>query len=334
MFRDFDRNQDRAIDFAEFKSGVVVAQEAGLMSSSLKPLEWWYRFDTNPAGQVDIYGFIHFCVAVTSDADDNGASAREECWDVFTHFDEDKSQDLSQREFLKGMRRAIRQGHVASSNPTSIWTRLPKNKFSRLDVGPFVDFCLSISKGDDPLVAARDAVPIPMPNVRSPIDGFEAGLARTTGLEETTGLARTAVTVGSNSDGKFFCRMAHKQADADGDGLVSLSEFKSKCTLLFNETECKNATGLFSQFGTTSQNMLNVAEFMNACQSGSVALHAGKAELAQRIASSKEAGAAAFAGKGDDAFLERSSVSAVAPSTVETVILRHRERRKQPKSIR
>jgi len=268
--------------------------------------------EKTPAGHVDIYEFIHLCVALTSGEGDSMASAKEECWDVSTHFDEDQSQDISQREFLKGMRRARRQGHIASDlDIGSIWRALPKNAAGHLEIGPFIDFCLSISKGDDPKVAAVDAGGV------TPVD--YQGLSVDYGGDLVYAGPAGVSTVGKNNGNLVFCTEAFKKADNNNDGRVSLDEFAAVCSTIGNETECANYTVIFQRYKLSNESAdMSAQEFVHACKGSSVALTAGDAERARRMGIGAEAGAHAGRRAGEHAG-ERAGRRAGAFAAAATV---------------
>jgi len=319
VFRTFDVNQDRALSYKEFADGTQLAKAQGTIPRDFKVKSAWKKMDKTPAGHVDIYEFIHLCVALTSGEADPLASAKEECWDVYTHFDHDQSQDISQREFLRGMRRARRQGHLAQDmDIPSLWRRLPKNAQGNLEAGPFIDFCLSVSKGDDPKVAAADAA------------GASASAAEYAGALQVdyqgdlqymnpSGVS----TVGQNNGNLAFCVEAYKKADSDNDGRISLSEFKAVCTTIEVEAKCANYTDIFTKYKQTGNETtdLSAQEFVNACKGSSVAQTAGDAERKRRMAIGGQAGAlageSAGAKAGREAGERSGAFAAAATALVE-----------------
>jgi len=292
VFRSFDKNADRALSYREFYDGVKHAQASGKIGRDFRIMEAWRRLEKTPRGQVDIYEFIHLCVAITAGEDDPLASAKEECWDVFTHFDEDQSQDLTAREFVKGMRRARRQGHLpADLNIETVWEALPRSSTGTLEVGPFVDFCLSMSKGDDPQVAAADAAS------GSPAGAYMGSLEYQVDYSGNVvyGGPTSVSTVGLNNGNMIYCVRAFKRADTDNDGSVSLDEFRHACPMIGNHSECANYTGFFHMYKLHphDHSPMSSQEFINACKGSSVAMTAGDAERARRMAIAGAAGSRA-----------------------------------------
>mgnify|MGYP003887257745 CR=1 FL=1 len=279
VFRTFDKNRNRAISYKEFVDGVRMAQTSGKIGTNFDMKLAWNRFEKTATGEVSIYEFIHWCVAVSSGENDPSASAKEECWDVFTHFDEDQSQDITSREFMKGMRRARRQGHVdASMNLQSVWKALPKATTGNLEAGPFVDFCLALSRGDDPNVAAADAQPIPAQSAQPVQSGTSTG----------------ASSVGVNNGNLVYCTEAFKKADNDFNGRLSLSEFTTSCDTVANATQCAKPAELLKRIKTNNQTEeLTRDEFIDFCRNSNVATQAGTLERQQRMKIGAEAGAVA-----------------------------------------
>jgi len=315
VFRSFDKNADRALSYEEFSDGVKAAQAQGKIGKGFRVMEAWRKLEKTPGGEVDIYEFIHLCVAITSGEDDALASAKEECWDVFTHFDEDQSQDLTPREFFKGMRRARRQGHLpADLNIDSVWRQLPRNSNGNLEVGPFIDFCLAMSKGDDPQVAAADAAS------GAPPSGQYMGEYQVDyGGNVVYGGVAGVSTVGINNGNMIYCVTVFKRIDTDNDGGVSLDEFKSGCQMFANDTECSDYAGLFSKYKAQQNDSspMTSQEFVNACKGSSLAT-AGDAERARRMALGAAAGAKAGreagAAAGEDAGRRAGSFAAASAS--------------------
>jgi len=278
LFKSFDKNGDGALIYPEFEAGVKTSVVAGIFPNSFRPFDAWNRFDKDVRGRVTVSEFVHFCVAVTSDADDFGASAREECWDVFTHFDENHSQDLSAREFFKGMRRARRQGHLPQDlNIHHVWQQLPKTKFFTVEVGPFIDFCLLVSKGDDPVVAAHESQPMPQPTLS------EEDRALWKGKDIPSPPLRVS-TVGVEVRNTAFCDSVFRQANTRKDGKLTRDSFRVVCPTISSETECMNYTQIFSRYDINKDSILVKSEFVAACKSLSVAMHAGNAEITRRAA--------------------------------------------------
>jgi len=173
IFHEMDTQRRRELSKQEFFDGVSRAQSKRLISGNFSSQVAWSQFDKTKAGNVNMYEFVHFCIAVTEDGKDTAGTLYEECWDVFTAFDVDNSETLDQREFMRGMRRARRLGHMpADLNIWHVWKALPPLASSgpkQLGVDPFIRFCVGVSRGD---TAQRAANAVRQLAGMAPVDFF------------------------------------------------------------------------------------------------------------------------------------------------------------------
>lgn len=282
MFSVTDTNKDGVITAGEFKRGVAAHQAAGNMIGTFSATSAWTHIDKLDAqdaelARVNIRGWMHFCVAVLEEGSDAGGSAKEECWDVFTHFDADQSNDISQRECYAGLRQARRQGHLpADLDLDAVWKSLKKTGNSTVEVGPFIDFCVSVSRGDDPILAARKTeAPRPTLEPGTPKEALEY-----MGKEYQAEVGKKN-NVGSSSEGKpdYFCLHQYSKADNNKDGKITPDEFKGVCDAVVVERNvtnsnktvtqisCKSYVEVFSAFDDQSTGSLTYIEFIRLCKS-------------------------------------------------------------------
>jgi Ca2+-binding EF-hand superfamily protein len=274
-FTKFDINKNRALSYGEFVNGVREAQKKGEVPDTFNAARAWEHFEHTSNGEVDVYQFVHFCIAVTEDQTDVGGSAKEECWDVFVHFDEDRNQVLSEREFFKGMRRARRQGHVpADLNIRRVWHALPKAD-GQLEAGPFVDFCVAVSRGEDSQIAARDTLPADLDDLAPPTPekkgdskvteygGYQGAVSSGAGSGQAS-----SNNVGSHKPrDEIFCATSFHKADDDGDNRLDLDEFRRICETIVDTDSCvKNYTLIFDRFDEDKSKRLTEVEFMKLCK--------------------------------------------------------------------
>jgi len=155
-FAKFDLNKDNRLTEEEFRSGVHFNRGVNFPGKKrFSVVKTWAHFHKDADNMVSLYEFVHFCVAVAEEGRDDGGVVKSECWDVFNQFDTDSSVDLSEAEFTKGMLRAKQHGHVpVTMKIAEVWKALPKNDL-RVSAGPFIKWCMDVSRGIDGVTAAR-----------------------------------------------------------------------------------------------------------------------------------------------------------------------------------